>query len=163
LFERQDKAGLRYERLAEEPVCAAVRPGHPLLSVAGLDLTAVEKQAWIVPPVGSVLRHRFDLMFREVGLAPPAQLIETASLLFVTKMLQTTDFISVMPTEVGRYYAAYGMLAILPMQLSCSMDAFGIITRTDWLLSPAAHVLLRAIKTAAVGSYGYALDTKNAA
>ena len=167
LFERQDKAGLRYERLAEEPVCAAVRPGHPLLSVAGLDLEAVQSQPWIVPPVGSVLRHRFDLMFRESGKAPPSQLIETASLLFVTKMLQQTDFIAVMSSEVARYYAAYGMVSILPMQLSCAMDAFGIITRTDWLLSPAAHVLLRALKTAAVSSYGCALetktDTKNAA
>jgi hypothetical protein len=42
----------------------------------------------------------------------------------------------VVPTEVARYYATYGMVALLPMQLSCTMDAFGIITRTDWLLSP---------------------------
>ena len=163
LFERQDKTGLRYERLAEEPVCAVVRPGHPLLNVAGLTLAAVEKKAWIVPPPGSVLRHRFDLMFREAGLAPPTQLIETASLLFVTKMLQQTDFISVVPTEVARYYATYGMVAVLPMPLSCSMDAFGIITRTDWLLSPAANVLLRALKNSAVSCYGCALDMKSVA
>ena len=163
LFERQDKTGLRYERLAEEAVCAVVRPGHPLLNVAGLTLAAVEKKAWIVPPSGSVLRHRFDLMFREAGLAPPTQLIETASLLFVTKMLQQTDFISVVPTEVARYYATYGMVAILPMPLSCSMDAFGIITRTDWLLSPAANVLLRALKNSAVSCYGCTLDMKSVA
>jgi hypothetical protein len=48
------------------------------------------------------------------------------------------------------------------MQLSCTMDAFGIITRTDWLLSPAAAVLLRAIKTSAVSSYGCTLDMKAA-
>ena len=139
-----------------------VRPGHPLLNVSGLTLAAVEKKSWIVPPLGSVLRHRFDLMFSEAGLAPPSQLIETASLLFVTKMLQQTDFISVVPTEVARYYATYGMVAILPMTLSCSMDAFGIITRTDWLLSPAANVLLRAIKTSAVSSYGYSQELKTA-
>jgi hypothetical protein len=75
-------------------------------------------------------------------------------------MLQQTDFISVVPTEVARYYATYGMVAILPMTLSCSMDAFGIITRTDWLLSPAANVLLRALKTSAVSSYGIAPDLK---
>ena len=94
-----------------------VRPGHPLLNVAGLTLAAVEHKPWIVPPAGSVLRHRFDLMFSEAGLAPPTQLIETASLLFVTKMLQQTDFIAVVPTEVARYYATYGMVAMLPMQL----------------------------------------------
>jgi len=160
LFERHDTTGLRYERLAEEPVCAVVRPGHPLLNTH-LDLAAVEKQPWIVPPAGSVLRHRFELMFQESGLAPPRQLIETESLLFLTKMLQQTDFIAVVSADVGRYYAAYGMVAMLPIQLSCSMDAFGIITRKDWLLSPAGNVLLRALKTTAVSSYGCALDMKN--
>jgi hypothetical protein len=43
-----------------------------------------------VPPVGSVLRERYDRMYREASHAPPAQVIETASLLFVTKMLQQT-------------------------------------------------------------------------
>ena len=33
LFERHDKSDLRYEAIAEEPVCAMVRTGHPLLSV----------------------------------------------------------------------------------------------------------------------------------
>ena len=98
-----------------------------------------------------------------VDTSGPSQLIESASRLFVTKMLQQTDFIAVVPTEVARYYATYGMVALLPMQLSCTMDAFGIITRTDWLLSPAATVLLRALKTSAVSSYGCTLDTKNVA
>jgi hypothetical protein len=43
------------------------------------------------------------------------------------------------------------------------MDAFGIITRTDWLLSPAANVLLRALKNSAVSCYGCALDMKSVA
>lgn len=163
LCEGQDNGNLHYEKLAKEPVAAVVRPGHPLLNVPGLDLAAVEKCPWIVPPAGSVLRNRFDLMFCEAGLAPPTQLIETASLLFVTKMLQQTDFIAAVPTEVARYYATYGLVAVLPMRLSCSMDAFGLITRNDWLLSPAATVLLRAIRTAAVSSYGCVPDMKSVA
>ena len=74
-------------------------------------------------------------------------------MLFTTKMLQQSSFIAVVPTDVARYYASYGMVAMLPIQLSCTMDAFGIITRRDWLLSPAAKVVLRAIKTAAISMY----------
>jgi hypothetical protein len=48
------------------------------------------------------------------------------------------------------------MISVLPIQLTCTMDAFGIITRTDWLLSPAAKVVLKAIKTAAISTYDYA-------
>ena len=153
LFERHDKTNLSYERLANEPVCAVARAGHPLLTRAGLNLKQLETAPWIVPPTGSVLRHRFELMFQEAGYTIPVQLIETSSLLFITKMLQQSDFIAVAPTEVARYYASYGMLAMLPIQLSCTMDSFGIIMRTDWLLSPAARVVLQAIKSAAINAY----------
>ncbi|HEV7714788.1 MAG TPA: LysR substrate-binding domain-containing protein [Steroidobacteraceae bacterium] len=162
MFERHDKTNLSYERLADEPVCAVVRPGHAMLNIAGLNLSQLEQSPWIVPPPGSVLRHRFELMFQEAGRTIPPQLIETSSLLFVTKMLQQSDFIAVVPTDVARYYASYGMIAMLPIQLSCTMDAFGIITRKDWLLSPAAKVVLKAIKTAAISTYDYVPDVAQA-
>ena len=155
LFESHDKTNLSYERLSDEPVCAVVRPGHSLLNVVGLHLKQLAAAPWIVPPPGSVLRHRFDLMFQEAGHTTPAQLIETSSLLFLTKMLQQSDFIAVVPTDVARYYASHGMVAMLPIQLSCTMDFFGVITRTDWLLSPAAKVVLQALKSAAVSTYDF--------
>ena len=61
-------------------------------------------------------------------------------------------------TDVARYYAQHGMVAILPIALPCKMDAFGLITRTDRLLSPAAKVMLKAIKSEALTAYGTELD-----
>lgn len=160
LFERHDKTDLRYEALVEEPICAVVRPGHPLLGVARLTLRDVVSAGWIVPPQGSVLRHRFELMFQEEGLEAPADLIETTALLFITKMLQQSDLICVVATDVARYYAEHGLVALLPISLPCKMDAFGLITRTDKLLSPAAKVMLRAIKSAALTVYGVPLNVE---
>ena len=34
-------------------MAAVVRPGHPLLNVAGLSLKTVESKPWIVPPQGN--------------------------------------------------------------------------------------------------------------
>lgn len=158
LFAQHDKTDLRYETLTEEPVCAITRPGHPLLSVAHLGLRDVVNAGWIVSPSGSVLRHRFDLMFQEDGLEAPINVIETSALLFMTKMLQQSDMIAVVATDVARYYAAHGIVSMLPIALPCQMDAFGIITRTDRLLSPAAKVMLKALKTAAVTVYGAKFD-----
>jgi DNA-binding transcriptional LysR family regulator len=154
LFERHDKTDLRYEAMVEEPVSAVVRPGHPMLGVARLALRDLVSAGWIVPPSGSVLRHRFELMFQEEGLEAPSNLIETTALLFMTKMLQQSDLIGVVATDVARYYADHGLVALLPIELPCKMDAFGLITRTDRLLSPAATVMLEAIKSAAVDTYG---------
>jgi DNA-binding transcriptional LysR family regulator len=154
LFERHDKTDLRYEAMVEEPVSAVVRPGHPMLGVARLALRDLVSAGWIVPPSGSVLRHRFELMFQEEGLEAPSNLIETTALLFMTKMLQQSDLIGVVATDVARYYADHGLVALLPIELPCKMDAFGLITRTDRLLSPAATVMLEAIKAAAANTYG---------
>jgi DNA-binding transcriptional LysR family regulator len=148
LFERHEKSNLQYEMLGDEPVCAVARPGHPLIQAGALTLAQLEQAQWIVPPKGSVLRHRFELMFCEAGLGAPRHMIETSALLFVTRMLQQSDFVAVVPTEVAAYYASFGMISVLPIELSCSMDAYGLITRKDWLLSPAAQIVLQALRVA---------------
>lgn len=158
LFAEHDKTNLRYEPLVEEPVCAMARPGHPLLGVTGLTLRDVVAAAWIVPPAGSVLRHRFDLMFQEDGLAPPINVVESSALLFITRMLQQSDMVAVVAGDVARYYAAHGIVSVLPLDMPCHMDAFGIITRTDRLLSPAAKVMMKALKTASLTLYGRRLE-----
>lgn len=163
LFERHDKSALRYEALVEEPVSAISRPGHPLLASTKLTLRDLSQAGWIVPIAGSVLRHRFELMFSEEGLETPVNLVETSALLFVTKMLQQSDLIGVVASDVARYYAEHGMVALLPFQLPCKMDAFGLITRSDKLLSPAAKVMLRALKNAALAIYGTQLEVDDAA
>jgi DNA-binding transcriptional LysR family regulator len=155
LFAQHDKAALRYEMLTDEPVCAIARPGHPLLQGVAPALRDLVDAAWILPPGGSVLRHRFDLMFQEEGLQAPLNVVETSSLMFTTKMLQQSDMVSLVASEVARYYADHGLLAILPLALPCHMDAFGIITRRDRPLSPAAKVMLNALKAAAVTVYGH--------
>jgi DNA-binding transcriptional LysR family regulator len=158
LFAEHDKTQLRYEAMVEEPISALVRPGHPLLGMSGLTLRDLVASGWIVPPAGSVLRHRFDLMFQEEGLAPPINLIETSALLFITRMLQQSDMVAIVATDVARYYAAHGIVTVLPVAMNCHMDAFGIITRTDRLLSPAAKVMMRALKAASADVYGVRLD-----
>jgi DNA-binding transcriptional LysR family regulator len=97
-------------------------------------------------------------MFSEEGLDAPADLIETAALLFVTKMIGEGDAIGLLAGDVGHYYAKHGIVAVLPIELPCRMDAFGIITRTDRPLSPAARVMLAAIKGAAADLYGVTLE-----
>ena len=157
LFARHDKSFLRYEALVEEPVAAVVRTGHPLMDRTSLKLRDLEGHGWIVPPTGSVLRHRFELMYQEEDVPAPTDLIETTALLFMTKMLEQSDLIGVVASDVALYYQQHGLVAILPVELPCKMDAFGIITRTDRLLAPAATVMLRALKAVAHDVYGTAL------
>ncbi|HEY1608279.1 MAG TPA: LysR substrate-binding domain-containing protein [Paraburkholderia sp.] len=148
LSAEHDKLQLRYEALAGEPVRAVVRRGHPLLSGESLELTDVQRGAWIVPPAGSVLRHRFELMFQRASLAPPSNVVETAALLFVTRALEESDMIAVLAEDVARYYATHGMVEILPLPMDCRMDDFGLITHGGKLLSPATALMMDALREA---------------
>jgi DNA-binding transcriptional LysR family regulator len=146
-------AGLIYEELTDEPACAVVRPGHPLLEHSAPVLADIADRPWILPPHGSILRYRFDMMFRRAGLAPPANVVDTTAMLVVTALLQQTDSLHVMPREVAQYYASLNVLCILPIELPCTMDAFGIVRQQDHLLSPGADLLLRAVRASAQEIY----------
>ncbi|WP_208278436.1 LysR family transcriptional regulator [Massilia oculi] len=153
ILDKEDSTGLIYEELSEEPACAVVRPGHPLLERRGLTLEDIAARPWILPSPGSILRHRFDMMFRRAGLAPPVNVVDTTAILLVTALLQQTDALHVMPQEVAQYYASLNVMRILPIELPCKMDDFGIIRQQDHLLSPGADLLLTAVRAAAAEIY----------
>jgi DNA-binding transcriptional LysR family regulator len=159
LFEMRDRRHLEYQALAQEDICAIARPDHPIFGQPVPGLAELARHSWIVPPEGSVLRHRFELMFRGAGMHPPRHVIATAALVFLSKMLEESDYLAVVPIDVARHYAAHGMVRIVPVELSCKMDSFGIITRNDWLLSPGAQIVLRAVQQAATDIYGAAPGT----
>jgi DNA-binding transcriptional LysR family regulator len=148
LLERHDKSHFNYQRLADEPVSAVVRKGHPLLERRDIALHELASAPWILPQLGSVLRHRFDLMFCEAGCPSPSQVIEADSPMVVIRLLEETSHIAVLATEVAEYYAASGVVSILDVPIACSMDSYGIITRKDWLLSPAACTICEALEEA---------------
>ncbi len=153
ILEKEDSSGLVYEELTEEPACAVVRPGHALLEAKDLRLEDIADQPWILPPPGSILRHRFDMMFRRAGLQPPVNVVDTTALLLITTLLQQTDSLHVMPQEVAQYYASLNVMRILPIELPCKMDAFGIIRQQDHLLAPGADLLLKQVRLAASEIY----------
>lgn len=153
MLEREDDLDLLYEDLSEETVCAVVRIGHPLLSRSDLSLKYLAAESWILSSRGSILRHRFDMMFRRLDMETPSNVVETTAISVITSLLQQTDFIHVMPLDVARYYVQSSELAILPIDLPCKMDSFGILMRRDQLLSPGATLLLKHVRAIAAEIY----------
>ncbi len=92
-------------------------------------------------------------MFRRAGLEPPADVVDTTAILLITALLQQTDALHVMPIEVARYYSSLKVLSILPIELPCKMDAFGIIRQQARILSPSAQLLLAEVRRQAQKLY----------
>jgi len=153
ILEQDDESSLLYEDLSEETECAVARNGHPLMERRDLTLKDMAAASWILSPRGSILRHRFDMMFRRVEMEAPTDVVETTAMTVIKGLLQQTDYLHVMPREVAHYYVQSGELAILPIDLPCKMDSFGIIMRRDHLLSPGAGLLLTHIRSVAARIY----------
>ncbi len=164
VLERQGqfKDTVRYEPLADEPLCVVARPGHPMENATGLTLGGIVNASWVLHPPGSVLRHRFDLTFSQIGLNPPQNVVNTNNFLAISSLLLQSDMLAVVPEEVARQYEEFGVLKRLSIELPCRMDAFGIITRQTQLLSPAATVVLNALRDAAVEVYGTSFEPSTA-
>jgi len=150
LIAQQDNSRFSFSRIGAERVCAATRKAHPLLARKELRLCDVVESPWVVPPAGTILRHRFESMFRQAGLDCPVRLVETDSPMVLTRLLEDSDFVAILPGEVGDYYATRGLLAELPLVLSCDMDPYGLVTRKGLLLSPAALPLRDTLEDLAV-------------
>lgn len=153
ILEKENAHNLVYEELVEEPACVVARIGHPLLANNSVGLADIASYPWILPPNGSILRHRFDIMFLRAGLDTPTNVVDTTSLLLITSLLQQTDSLHVIPIEVAQYFTSLNALAILPIELPCKMDAFGIIVQKDRILSPSANLLLTEIRQQAREMY----------
>lgn len=149
-----DPALISYTPLVEEPVAAVVHPRHRLLAVPRADLAALAAERWVLPPPGSVLRVRFERMFQERGLTPPQDVVDATALLFITCLLEESEALAVIARAAAEYYARAGIVAILPVDLPCTMDTFGFILRRDRLPSPALRLVLGTLAATAQELYG---------
>lgn len=140
---------LDFEILAEEPHGIAARVDHRLARKRGLALRDLVHQTWIIPPPGNVMRDRLTQLFLEKRLDLPHQVVETAALPIITSLLRMSEMVAPLPTEVVRPYFEAGILTVLPLSLDLRLGAAGIITRRQHRFSPAAKVVLTAMRKAA--------------
>jgi len=89
------------------------------------------------------------LLLLERGLEMPKQLVETSSLPVITSLLEISDMVAPLPTDVVRRYCDSGALVILPIRLDVQLGPAGIVTRRDQKLSPGALTMLNVLREVA--------------
>jgi len=137
---------LEIESMAGEAMAIVARPGHALLDRKRLTVADLVAETWILHPTGSPMRRRIEQALQAASMAPPPDIVETASILATTSLLESTNMISVVPLDVARHYANYGMLAILPVELPIAMAKLGILTRKQKERSPVVRAFLRTLQ-----------------
>jgi DNA-binding transcriptional LysR family regulator len=131
-----------------EHICVIARPGHRLADKKNIKLSELFDLTWILSPVGSPMRSRVETALRISKMTSNLDIIETASLLAITSLLEASDMISVLPHAVALHYEKYGLVKILSVDLSISMVNLGIITKNLKSLSPAVVEFIGYLKDA---------------
>ena len=149
IYHPEGLAELNFEPFGEEPHAMYARASHPLMRKRGLGLTDLVGQTWVLPPRGNVLRDRLTVLFLKERLELPKQVVETASLPVIISLLQLSEMVSALPSEVVRPYCESGVLKRLPIKLDLRLGEAGIITRRDQELSPGAQAMLGALRAVA--------------
>jgi DNA-binding transcriptional LysR family regulator len=147
----ESAAGLIYEELTEEPACAVVRPGHPLLK--SKTCSCATSQPAVDP--AAARQHpapRCDMMFRRAGLEVPVNVVDTTALLLITAA--AADRLAARDADRSGAVLRVAECAEHPAdRAAVPMDAFGIITVDGHILSPGAELLLKAVREVAKEMY----------
>ncbi|MBV8501601.1 MAG: LysR family transcriptional regulator [Paucibacter sp.] len=154
ILDADSVAELSFEPITDEPHSLIVRAGHPLLSRPKLQLADLQREAWIMPPPGSILRDRLTALFLSAGLDQPIETVETLALPVATTLLRQSDRIVALPEELVQAHLDAGNLAVLPFDLGLRMDVYGIVTRRQHQLSPGAEAALQVLREVALERYG---------
>ncbi|MCV2369652.1 LysR family transcriptional regulator [Roseateles oligotrophus] len=149
ILDADSAAALNFEPLNDEPHQLIARAAHPLAKHPDLQLGDLVGTGWILPPSGSILRDRLTALFLAQGLDPPAELVETVALPVVANLLMGSDMVVALPVELVQAYLDTGLLTVLPFDLGIRMDSYGIVTRKNSQLSPAAAAMLQALQEVA--------------
>jgi len=131
---------------AGEHMSVIARPGHRLANRTEIDISELFNETWILHPVGSPIRLRIENTLMQAKMTSRLDVVETASILATTAMIEASDMIAVVPQDVAQHYARYGMVTILPVELPPLMVSPGIVTRKSKTLSPAVQKLLSYLK-----------------
>jgi DNA-binding transcriptional LysR family regulator len=130
-------------------MCVVAGRRHPLAGRKGLKLADLAAESWILPTPETAYRARIDAAFRQEGVEPPKELVESVSILTNTMLLQETAMLGVLPYNVARHYVAAGSVAVLDVALPPPSGPVGLITRVGPLSNPALDPLLDAVRTVA--------------
>ena len=138
---------LVYEPFApDEPHAVIASAEHPLAHRQDLQLEQLIEQPWILPPAGSLVRDRLAEMLIQHGLSLPSNIVESQCLPAVTALLQQSNMLAVLPEEAVQSGCKAGILTVLVRNLPLGVGAFGLITRRHHKLSPAAQLMVSAVR-----------------
>jgi len=131
-----------------EHVELLVGADHPLAGRSDVTLAELARHVWIMQAPGMPIRDAIEDTYFRADIAPPQNVIETASLLMTIAYLQCSDSIAPVAREVSDLLVKErsGGLVNLHMQEAIRLSPYHLVRQKDRMLSPAATRLLHLVQ-----------------
>jgi DNA-binding transcriptional LysR family regulator len=144
--------------IAEDEVVVVGRHAHPIFRSRRIGMADLCKYRWVLPAQTVATRQWLDQAFRQFSLPPPQVQIAANSISMMPRLIARTDLLSFIsrknlgPGKVG------APLREVPLAQTTMKRTFGILSRADSYLSPAARCLVEVVQANGDGSPAFAFD-----
>jgi DNA-binding transcriptional LysR family regulator len=142
----REREGLTQHSLYEEPISVVVRKNHPLNNNNNITIEDLSKLEWILPLPQTSLRRQIETEFRNAGLEPPNNIIESVSVLTNYELLHESNMAAAMPYQVAKNNPD---LISLPFTFADASSTIGITVKTQENISPAVEYYIETLKNVA--------------
>jgi DNA-binding transcriptional LysR family regulator len=140
---------LQSELLLQDYLTPAVRVDHPLTGRGKLVLSDLIDESWVIYRRTHSGRDIFERCFKANGLTPPVHTIECTSFVCTTSLLENSDYLTLVPTQIFANRAR--RLPITPLFLGTPMPPWDVtvISRRHHELSPVCQAFLAELRRTA--------------
>lgn len=118
--------------LFADELSIVARAGHPLGQRADPTLTDLAEYPWVVNPPGAPIRSKWEAMFRDAGVEPPALRIECGSILVIRGLLLEGDWLALLSQDEYRLEQHAGLISPIGNPVAGSLRQIGISIRLGW-------------------------------
>lgn len=141
--------GLSFEHLYSEPLAVVVRADHPLVGDGAAAATRLAHFPVVLPPYGTLIRHRADALLSAYGAAPLPSFVEALSVSVGRAIVLENDGVWFVPASAVRHDLAVGTIVRLSLPTDGTEEPVGIVLHTDTLPSPVVRSLLETVRQVA--------------
>ena len=138
-------SGLSFELLHTEPLVFVARPGHPLAR-RGASARAALAYPLVIYAEGTIPRHHTESFLASLGLALPADALQTLDVAVASALSAGSDSIWITPLGAARNDLALGRLVRLRIATPGTDEPVGLLLRTDAAPSPARGALVALLR-----------------
>lgn len=119
--------GWTFEPLLSDRLVVVCAPAHPLTRRKQLDWAMLEREEWLLMPVGTAARERFDALAAGFEQKPRTYPLITRVLSPITRLLRERRLLSLLPLSVVRHMVDAGELVVLPIHDAGDMEPLGLM------------------------------------